>query len=122
MNKRDYLKRMSELMIEGCIELPIEEMESFDNTENIKHARFQIFQAKKSLFQERNRLFLEKASTKVKEKIALLAEKPIEKLQEMLLSRSPNMQFRNLDKLDKEELIKILGDYMLLEDIEDDNE
>lgn len=122
MDKKKYFNTISQIHLEGCLDLPVEELESFDNSVNLKHLKFQYFQAKKSMFKERNSIILEEGIQKVKDKVNQLLELPIETLQKMLLQRSPNMQFRNFDKLDKNELIKILEDYMLLDDLENENE
>jgi hypothetical protein len=122
MDKKKYFNTISQIHLEGCLDLPVEELESFDNSVNLKHLKFQYFQAKKSMFKEYNSIILEEGIQKVKDKVNQLLELPIETLQKMLLQRSPNMQFRNFDKLDKNELIKILEDYMLLDDLENENE
>lgn len=122
MEKRAYLKLVSEINLEGCLKLPINELESFDNTINLKHQRYQQFQAKKSIFKERSHIFLKETSIKIKEEVNKLVDLPMEVLQEMLLKRSPNMQFRNLDKIEKEELIKILEEYMLLDNLENEDD
>jgi len=122
MDKRKYLKLISQINLDGCISLPINELEDFDNTLIIKHIKLQAFQAKSALNRERNELNIKKTTSKIKSQVENLFSLPIEKLQEMLLTRSPNMQFRNLDKLDKDEIIKILGDYMLLDDLENEDE
>jgi hypothetical protein len=122
MEKREYFKLISQIELEACLNLPIDELEIFDNSLNLKHIKFQSFQAKSEVNRERNRINLKETSSKIKSKVENLLNLPIEKLQEMLLTRSPNMQFRNLDKLDKNEIIKILGDYMLLDDLENENE
>lgn len=122
MDKKKYFNTISQIHLEGCLDLPVEELESFDNSVNLKHLKFQYFQAKKSMFKERNSIILEEGIQKVKDKVNQLLELPIETLQKMLLQRSPNMQFRYFDKLDKNELIKILEDYMLLDDLENENE
>lgn len=122
MNKKKYFNAISDIHLEGCLNLPIEELESFDNSGNIKHLKYQAFQAKKKLNKDRNRASIEEAEYKVKEKMEGLMNLSIEALQELLLAKTPNVQFRNFEKLDKEELINILGDYMLLDDLDEDDE
>jgi hypothetical protein len=119
MERRKSLINMSLIEMEACITLPIEEIESFDNSNNFQLMKFNRFNSKAVLNKERALLYLENISEKTKEKIDSLIEVPLEKLTEMILSRRTNFQFRNMDKLEKEDLIEILSDYYLLEDMEE---
>ena len=122
MDNKQFFKNISEIHLEGCLELPIEELVTFDNSHNIKNIKFSSFQAKKNLFIEQNNVLIEQATQKIKDKVNKIIDLPIEALQEMLLQRSPNMQFRNFEKLERDELLRILEDYMILDDLEDENE
>lgn len=121
MSNKKYFNSVSDIHLEGCLNLPLKDLESFENTSNIKHLKFQAFQAKKELNKDHNRGLLKDAEKKIKERVKELENFTKEALQEMLLEKTPNMQFRNFEKLDKEELIKILEDYMLLDDLDEDN-
>ena len=122
MEKRKYLKLISDIEVEGCLKLPVSDLEEFDNTFILKQIKFQSFKAKSELNRKKNEICLNDSFNLVKSKIDKLFTLSIEQLQEMLLKRSPSMQFRNLDKLDKEEIIKILGDYMQLDNLENEEE
>lgn len=122
MEEKKYFNSISRIHLEACLTLPIEELEAFDNAVSLKHIKFQFFQSKKELFKERNSILIDELKQRIKDKVSQLADMPTDALQEMLLQRSPNMQFRNLDKLEKDEIIRILEDYMLLENWEDEIE
>lgn len=119
MEKRKSLINMSLIEMEACVSLPIGEIESFDNSNNLKLMRLNRFNSKVNLNKEKAQIYIENISEKTKGKIDSLIEFPLEKLTEMILSRRTNFQFRNMDKLQKEDLIEILSDYYLLEDMED---
>jgi deoxyhypusine synthase len=46
-------------------------------------------------------------------------EKLKEKIEQLIFQRSPLFQFRNIEKLDKEDLIELLGDLNIIEIIEE---
>lgn|SRR5690554_6527549 len=122
MSNKKYFNSVSDIHLEGCLNLPLKDLEPFENSGNIKHLKFQAFQAKKEFNKEHYRGILKEAENRIKERVKELENFTKEALQEILLEKTPNMQFRNFEKLDKEELIKILEDYMLLDDFDEDNE
>lgn len=68
---------MSKIQTEGALNLPIEELESFDNRYVLKQVRMQIFKLKR-----------------VKNK---LIDLPISALQEMIAQKELGMQLRNFE-------------------------
>jgi len=122
MESRKYFKLMTDIAEEASLNLPIEEIESTDNTELIRFSRYQLFQAKSKLYKEIGIAKVEEATNKIKDELKRMADLPLELLQRELIRLIPQTQFRNLDKLDKKEILKLIEDSLILENLSDDEE
>lgn len=122
MKNRKHFKLITDIAEEASLNLPIEEIESSDNSEIIRFVKFQQFQAKSRLYKEIGTAKVEAAKIKIKEEFERIAVLPIEKLQLELTNLMPQTQFRNLEQLDKDEILKIIEDTLILEKMSDDEE
>ncbi|MFW5803633.1 MAG: hypothetical protein ACOCWG_00210 [bacterium] len=122
MEIRKHLKLITDIAEEASLNLPIEEIESTDNSELIKFTKFQLFQAKSRLYKEIGAAKIEAAKTKVKDELERLANLSLAELQEKMVGLMPQTQFRNLEQLDKGEILKLIEDSLILDNMLDDKE
>lgn len=120
MSKREELRILTAIDHEKCLEAPIEELEQYENQSNLKFIKNRLFKAKALVNKEKLELGFSDAASRIQDKLNNLANYSVEALQEMLLDKA--VQYRNFEKLSKEEIITILEDYYILEEIEKNNE
>lgn len=118
MSNRNEFKLLTEIDLEKCIHSSIAELDPFENAFSLKTIKNKIFKAQSGINKERQILRMSNAASRVQNKIDELLNLSIEALQEKLLIKTPLVQFRNYKELDKDDLIKILEDYYILEEIE----
>ncbi|MCT4589110.1 MAG: hypothetical protein N4A71_14910 [Carboxylicivirga sp.] len=122
MDNRKYFKLMTNIAEEASLNLPLEDIQSTDKTELVKFSKFQLFKAKSKLFKEIGTAKIEAAKNKVQVELKSIATLPIEALQNKLASLMPQTQFRNLEKLDKDEILKLIEDSLILDNLDEDDE
>lgn len=120
MNHKRLLNLISMMEFEASTSLPIEELERFDNNENIKFIKRQGFKQKASLNKEKYSLILNKISEKTRQKIDDLQSLTLEALLDIIQKREISFQFRNLENLDENQIREIISDLYLLDELKDE--
>jgi hypothetical protein len=120
MKAEEYFKRISNLELEASINLPIEEFETCDNSKTLKFIRKQKFIQRAELNKEKYSEIFAKITSGTKEKIEALQNYSIEALLSIINSRDVQYQFRNLEKLDENQLRDIIADLYLLDELKNE--
>lgn len=120
MNHKKLLNIISMMEFEASTSLPIDELNDFDNNENIKFIKHQGFKQKASLNKEKYSLILNKISEKTRQKIDDLQSLPLDVLLNIIHKREISFQFRNLEKLDENQIREIISDLYLLDELKDE--
>jgi hypothetical protein len=87
--------------------------------EKLKMVKRLKLKSKAELNKAKNENLLETAIQKVQKIIESTNESIKEELEKLILSRSPQFQFRNIEKLDKDDLKELLSDLDIINIIED---
>ncbi|MCH2229186.1 MAG: hypothetical protein MK105_02485 [Crocinitomicaceae bacterium] len=120
MEDKAILNIISSLEVEATLETPINELETFDNVESIKFIKRQKFKQKALLNKEKYAIQLNSIGAEAREKIESLKNISTEALLHLIKQRDVNFQFRNLEKLDENQLREILEDLYLLDELSDE--
>ena len=121
MKTKEILNKISLLAYEASISLSMDEINEFDNSENIKFIRRQKLYQRAALNKEKYEILATQIGDKTKEKIANLVNLSFEQLSNIIVQDKPNFQFRNLEKLEENELRELIADLYMLEDIENED-
>lgn len=119
MEGKKILAIISSLEVEAALEMPVRELETFDNVRSIKFIKRQKFHQKVLLNKEKYSILLNNVSVTAKEKIEALKDLSIEAILTLIKQRDVNFQFRNLEKLDESQLREILEDLYMLDELDD---
>lgn len=87
--------------------------------EKLKMIKRNKLKAKVALNKAKNENMLNYALQKIRYIIKSSDKKLKENLEQLILQRSPQFQFRNIEKLDKNDLSELLGDLNIIEIIEE---
>ncbi|NOQ71163.1 MAG: hypothetical protein GQ574_04115 [Crocinitomix sp.] len=120
MNNKEIFSCIADINLDSCLNLPNDELEKYDNENNLSFIKRQRFKCHAKLNKEKNINLLARASAAVIEKIQGLSALSSEALKEILVQKRPQMQFRNFNKLEDSDLREILTDILLLEDLENE--
>lgn len=120
MDSKDILNSISLLEFEASTTLPIEEFETIDNNGSIKFIKRQKFNQKAILNKEKYSLMLNKISEDTKQKIETLKDFTLDALLGIIKERGINFQFRNIEKLDKNQIREIISDLYMLDELKDE--
>lgn len=121
MKTKEILNKISFLAFEASISLSMDEINEFDNSGNIKFIRRQKLYQRAELNKEKYEILATQIGDKTKEKIANLVNLSFEQLSNIIVQDKPNFQFRNLEKLEENELRELIADLYMLEDIENED-
>jgi hypothetical protein len=120
MNSKEYFNRISNLELEASINRPIEEFESSDNANVLKFIKRQKFSQNAVLNKEKYFVLFAKITQATKEKIEALQSLSLESLLSILNQRDVQYQFRNLDKLDADQIRDIISDLYILDELKNE--
>lgn len=120
MNSKEYFNRISNLELEASINRPIEEFESSDNANVLKFIKRQKFSQNAVLNKEKYSVLFAKITQATKEKIEALQSLSLESLLSILNQRDVQYQFRNLDKLDADQIRDIISDLYILDELKNE--
>lgn len=120
MEGEKILNIISSLEVEAALEMPVSELEKFDNARSIMFIKRQKFQQKVLLNKEKYAILLDSVSAAAKEKIEALKNLSTEAILTLIKQRDVNFQFRNLEKLDENQLREILEDLYMLDELNDE--
>lgn len=120
MESKDILNNISLLEFEASTNLPIEDFEAVDNSDTIKFIKRQKFNQKAILNKEKYSLMLNKISENTKQKIETLKGFTLDALLEIIKERGINFQFRNIEKLDENQIREIISDLYMLDELKDE--
>lgn len=121
MAKKDILNHISALAVEAVSELSIEELETHDNSESLAFIRHQKFKLKAELNKEKYALILSNISEGTKEKIEALKNLSLDALIKLINQREVKFQFRNLEKLEEDQIREIITDLYLLDELKNED-
>lgn len=120
MESKDILNSISLFEFEATTTLPIEEFEVIDNSVSIKFIKRQKFNQKAILNKAKYTLMLNKISEDTKQKIEILKDFSLEVLMGIIKERGINFQFRNIEKLDENQIREIISDLYMLDELKDE--
>jgi hypothetical protein len=108
------------LEFEASTSLPVEELKSFDNIENIKFIKRQKFHQNAVLNREKYELMFNRISDSTQQKIEALKSLSIDTLLSIIKERDVTFQFRNLKNLDENQVRDIIADLYMLDELKDE--
>jgi Mg/Co/Ni transporter MgtE len=120
MEGKKILNIISLLEVEGALKMPVSELETFDNAGSIKFIKRQKLQQKALLNKEKYAILFNSLSAAAKEKKEALKNLSTEAVLTLIKQRDVNFQFRNLEKLDKNQLREILEDLYVLDELNEE--
>lgn len=120
MNSKEYFNRVSSLELEASLNRPLDEFESSDNANVLKFIKRQKFSQNAALNKEKFSVLFAKITQATKEKIEALQDLSHESLLSILDKREVQYQFRNLDKLDTNQIRDIITDLYILDELKNE--
>lgn len=120
MNSKNYFKRISDLELEATLNLPFEDLETSDNANILRFIKRQKFSQKAALNKEKYSVLFAKITETTKEKIEALQSLSLESLLAIINEREVQFQFRNLNKLDADQIRDIIADLYILDELKNE--
>ncbi|MBL7472225.1 hypothetical protein [Robertkochia sediminum] len=120
MEGKEILNTISSLEVEAALEKPVNELEVFDNSNSIKFIKRLKYRQKAHLNREKYTLMFNSIGDETRKKVEALKNLSAKALLKIIKERDVNFQFRNLEKLDVDQIREIVEDLYMLDELGDE--